>query len=248
MFIFTILNLCREEISHGEKVGDKFEEYSTKLNDDLYSIRKNRENKEDHNIEDQKILEDKSNKNSKYKQLEEYKFNELKKKIDSKISDVYAYVNRKEFKEYVNNREKDEEYEMYYRDIRKINNSLELKRVKEKEKLVEIENLLEDATQKKNYLKSIIEKFRILNENQKEKSKKISNVNNGDFFIFYNKKKILKKINKNRLHESTKKVRGGSPYSRDNNIGKKIKIKRLVSPEKICGKNSMAKILKDLNI
>ena len=244
----SILNLCKEEIKYGQKVGGKFEKFSTKLNDNLYNMKKNRENKEDRNIEDQKILVDKKNKNDKYKELEENKFNELKKKIDTKVSDVYAYFNRKEFREYVNNKEKDEEYEMYLRDIRKITNDIELKRIKEKEKMVEIVNLLDDASEKKNYLKSVIAKFRVSYEKEKEneKNKKVGDDNNGEFSLFYKKKIILPKIEKRKLYESPQKIRRTSPYNRNiNSVGK---IKRVNSQEKILGKNSMDRIFKGLKI
>ena len=150
----SILDKCKEEITHGKRIGGKVEKFTNNINEDLNLVKQNRNNKEDNNIQDQKIIEDKITNKQKYKLLEIEKFNELKKSIDAKISDNYVYFNRKEYAEMVKEKRNDEEYDLYLEDINKINEQLEKKKIKEKEKLFEIENLLDDVYKKKRYLKN----------------------------------------------------------------------------------------------
>ena len=208
-----ILNKCQEEIQHGNKIGGKFEKFTNNINDNLELVKQNRDNKEDNNIQDQKIIEDKVTNKQKYKLLEIEKFNELKKKIDTKISDNFVYFNRKEYAEQVKDKRKEEEYDLYLENINKINEELEKKKIKEKEKLHEIENLLEDVYKKKDYLKNKINTYefnRIIEKNH-EQYMKDNVVFDDDFFILDEKKQeehkgtlvprlILKKeeINKNK--------------------------------------------------
>ena len=57
------------------------------------------------------------NNKDKYKIKEVEKFNDIKKRIDSKISDIYAYFNRKEFRKKIKDKEKNDAYELYLKDI-----------------------------------------------------------------------------------------------------------------------------------
>ena len=153
-------------------------------------IKKNRDNKEDNNIQDQKIIEDKITNKQKYKLLEIEKFKELKRKIDAKISDNYVYFNRKEYQEIVKDKRKEEEYDLYLEDINKINEKLEIKKRKEKEKLFEIENLLDDVYKKKNYLKNKINNYSYNREIEKEYEQYMRDniVFDDQFFILEEKK------------------------------------------------------------
>ena len=186
----SILSKCKEEITHGKRIGGKVEKFTNNVNEDINLCKQNRNNKEDNNIQDQKIIEDKITNKQKYKLLEIEKFNKLKKSIDAKISDNYVYFNRKEYAEMVKEKRNDEEYDLYLEDINKINENLEKKKIKEKEKLFEIENLLDDVYKKKRYLKNKINNYsynRII-EKEYEQYMKENVVFDDEFFILDNKK------------------------------------------------------------
>ena len=122
--------------------------------------------------------------------MEIEKFKELKKRIDCKISDNYVYFNRRKYSELVKNKKKDEEYYLYLEDLNKINEKLEMKKVKEKEKLIQIENLLDDVYKKKNYLKNKIRNYSNNRKLEIEKEEYIKNnmVFNDDYFLVNEKK------------------------------------------------------------
>ena len=61
--------------------------------------------------------------------LEREKFNELKRKMDIKVSDVYAYVNRKELKNFMRDNDTIFAYKIYLRDINKINDCISKKKI-----------------------------------------------------------------------------------------------------------------------
>ena len=185
-----LLNKCEDEISHGNKIKGKFEKFSNRLNEKISSAKQERNNKEDNNIQDQKIVEDKINPKKKYKIMEIEKYKILKKRIDAKISDNYAYLNRSEFKKFIKNRKKNEEYDLYLDDINKINEKLKKKKIKEKEKLYEIESLLDDVYKKKNYLKNKLNIYNGKNKREKEKEEYIKNnlVFDDDYFLLDEKR------------------------------------------------------------
>ena len=154
-------------------------------------VKQERNNKEDNNIQDQKIVEDKINIKKRYKILEIEKYKELKKRIDIKISDNYAYYNRKEYEKFIKNRKKNEEYDLYLEDINKINEKIEKKKTKKKEKLNEIETLLDDVYKKKNYLKNKLKVYNYNNQIEKENEEYIKSniVLDDDYFLLDEKKK-----------------------------------------------------------
>jgi len=185
-----LLNKCQSEINHGNMINGKFEKFMNNINDNFALEKQRRNNKEDHNIEDQKIVEDKVTPKMKYKLMEIEKFKELKKRIDCKISDNYVYFNRRKYSELVKNRKKDEEYYLYLEDLNKINEKLEMKKVKEKEKLNQIETLLDDVYKKKNYLKNKISNYSNNRKLELEKEEYMKNnvVFNDDYFLLNEKK------------------------------------------------------------
>ena len=175
-----ILNKCQKEIKDGDIIGGKMERFTERFNKNLSIVKKKRE-KVDNNIQDQKIVEDKIKPKQKYKLLEIEKFKELKRKLNVKISDNYVYFNRKEYSELVNDKRKDEEYDLYYEDINKVNEKILENREKEKSKFIEIKDLLEDSYKKKDYLKNKIASYnkdRIIQLEKESKEK-----NNFEFFI-----------------------------------------------------------------
>ena len=167
-----IINICKGEIKHGNHVCKNFEEFNNKISENIKE-RMKRDSKEDINLQDQKILgkEPKEIKD-KYKIKEIENFNDIKKKIDMKISEVFAYFNRKEYNKKIKGEEALKSYELYLKDINKINKKFETKKKIEKENINKIKNILEDTHRGKEYLENKIneyddkyKKFKDINEN-----------------------------------------------------------------------------------
>ena len=185
----NILDKCQKEIKDGDKIGGKMEKFTNKFNRNLSRTKKKRENKSNNVLQDQKIIEDKIKPKQKYKLLEIQKFKELKRKINMKISDNYAYFNRKEYSELINDQRKEEEYDLYYEDLNKMNENILENRVKEKDKFNEIKNLLEHSYKKKDYLKNKISNYnknRIIQLENESKEK-----NNFELFVKKEEKKDI---------------------------------------------------------
>ena len=106
----------------------------------------------------------------KYKLLEIEKFKEIKKRINAKISDNMVYLNRKEYYEFVNDKKKIDEYNLYHDDINKECENLVQNRLKEKIKFKKVKNLLEYSYKKKNYLANKIKNYNRSRSIQKSKS------------------------------------------------------------------------------
>ena len=170
-----ILDKCKKEIKKGGIIGGKMEKFTKRFDKNLLKSKRKIENKVNNVIQDQKIIEEKIKTKQKYKLLEIEKFKELKRKLNIKISDNYAYFNRKKYSEIINEKRKDNEYDLYYEDMNKVYENILENKVKEKSKFNEIENLLENSYKKKNYLKNKISNYNknkiILMENEsKEKN------------------------------------------------------------------------------
>ena len=182
-----LLNKCQDEINRGEKIVEKFEDSMNNEKNNLPSIIQNKP-KNDINI--RKLLRDKIDNNNKYKILEFEKFNELKKSINSKISDNYIFFNRREYSVLIKNKCKNE-YDLYLEDINKIKGKLEKKKINEKKKLNKIRNMLEVDFLKKNYLKYKINKYDNNNRYIKikeDENMKNSYIYNDNYFELDNKK------------------------------------------------------------
>ena len=166
----NILNKCQKEITTCGKIEGRFEKLAKKFNKNLSKEKKRINNEVDHNIQDQKIVEDKVSPKQKYKLLEIEKFKEIKKRINAKISDNMVYLNRKEYYEFVNDKKKIDEYNLYHDDINKECENLVQNRLKEKIKFKKVKNLLEYSYKKKNYLANKIKNYNRSRSIQKSKS------------------------------------------------------------------------------
>ena len=166
----NILNKCQKEITTCGKIEGRFEKLAKKFNKNLSKEKKRINNEVDHNIQDQKIVEDKVSPKQKYKLLEIEKFKEIKKRINAKISDNMVYLNRKEYYEFVNDKKKIDEYNLYHDDINKECENLVQNRLKEKIKFKKVKNLLEYSYKKKNYLANKIKNYNRNRSIQKSKS------------------------------------------------------------------------------
>ena len=126
------------------------------------------------------MIEDKGKKKSKYAKLEENNISNIKRKINEKISDFYAFKNRKEFQDFLNNGENTQAYKIYMNELNKINEKMERHRAVERKKIDKIELLCQDGFKRKEYLKNRID---IFNKRLKESEKEKNNFSNDDFSI-----------------------------------------------------------------
>ena len=170
----NLLNKCDEGLYFAINMGDdvennsqnkSIEEVNKKLKDVL-------ENK------DKKLIEEKGLRNKKYQILEREKFNELKRKMDIKVSDVYAYVNRKELNNFMRDNDTIFAYQIYLRDMNKINDWIAKKKIIEKKNISTVKELLDNTFRQKEFLKYKIDKYYIKNAKQDEL--KIFNLKNKD--------------------------------------------------------------------
>ena len=156
-----ILKLCKGEIKLGNNVAKKFEAYNNKISENIKDIIE-KESKENKNIHDQQILGKEikdDNEKDKYKKKENEYFNDMKKNLDMKISEVFAYFNRKEFNKQIKDKDIYKAYEFQLKDINKINQKLENKKKIEKENINKIKVLLEDVYKGKKYLENKINEY-----------------------------------------------------------------------------------------
>ena len=180
----NLLNKCDEGLYFAINMGDdvennsqnkSIEEVNKKLKDVL-------ENK------DKKLIEEKGLRNKKYQMLEREKFNELKRKMDIKVSDVYAYVNRKELSNFMRDNDTIFAYQIYLRDMNKINEWIAKKKVIEKKNISTVKELLDNTYRQKEFLKYKIDKYYIKHAKQDEL--KIFNLKNkDDFYVSKNNDK-----------------------------------------------------------
>ena len=170
-----ILNKCNEELNYAQNVEDKVQKYNkNKTGEEIgQKIRNGLKNK------DQKIIEDNGVENKKYKKLEKEKFNELKKKINIiKVSEDYAYINRKELHEFMRDNENILAYQIYLKDMNKLNEKFAKKKEIEKKNISLIQNMLEDDFKKKEFLKYKIDNYHRKNVKQDELKKfRLKNMN-----------------------------------------------------------------------
>ena len=150
-----ILDLCKGGISNGEKFDKKFVKYNNKISNYIKKIM-TKDSKKVKSFKDMKKIDnDMSDKNNdKYKIQEKNYYNDMKKNLDTKISIVYAYSNRKEFNKMINNKETHEAYDLYLRDINKINQIREEHKEIEQKSIKETISLLEDVNKGKELLKN----------------------------------------------------------------------------------------------
>ena len=138
----NLINKCNEEINFAINMEDNVgkNNNNNKSMDDIGKKIKNVLKNGD-----QKVIEEKGLENKKYKKLEKEKYDELKRKMDIKVSNNYAYINRKELQEAIRDNETILAYQIYLRDMHKINRNLVQIKKTEKKNMNLVENLLEDV-------------------------------------------------------------------------------------------------------
>ena len=176
----NILNKCNEDLKFARNLGENVE----KNNQDKFVGRMNKRFKTVLKTRDQKIMEDKGKVDKKYHKKEKEKFKELKKNIDMKLSDKYAYINRKQMNEFIREHENILAYQIYLRDMNKFNKIQKKTKEIEKKNMTLVENLLEDSFRQKEFLKYKVDNFYIKHAKQDELNKfSIQNRNRDDYFL-----------------------------------------------------------------
>ena len=105
----------------------------------------------------------------KYKTLERNNFNEIKRKMNEKISDVFAFKNRKGYNDLIKNAKSTNAYDIYLHDMEKANEKLEKQRNAQRKKIKRLEMLCEDDFKKKEYLKKKINIYNKRHRNERKK-------------------------------------------------------------------------------
>ena len=120
----------------------------------------------------------------KYKKLELNNLNEIKRKLNEKISASYAYNNRKGFNQQIKNAESTDAIFIYLHNMEKTNERLEKKRDIQRKNIRKIENLCQYEFSKKEFLKKRIDAFNKKHKNER----KIKNFVSYDEFFLTNRK------------------------------------------------------------
>ena len=156
-----IINKCEENISEAQNVNDLIEK-SSKQKDPLSLVNKFKNAMQTY---DQKVIEDMdkgSKKYQEYKRIQEQKFNTLKKNIDIKVSNKYAYMIRNELQDIFGvNGDNIAAYELYQKDMEKIKNKIESNIQNENKNLTKVNDLLDDVIRKKEVLKYQINEYQL---------------------------------------------------------------------------------------
>ena len=182
--IEKLLNKCDEGLNLAVNIGDNME----KLNKNKLIQELNRKIKNELKNVDQKVIEEGMVKNKKYQMLEKKKFTDLKRKMDIKISDDYAYINRKEYNEFMKDNDTIFAYQIYLKEMNKINEKIAKKREIEKKNDIMVKDLLDNTFNKKEFLKYKIDNY--YTRYAKQDELKIFNFKNkDDFYINKNNDK-----------------------------------------------------------
>ena len=175
---YYIVDKCLEEIDSGNEVADNM----TKMEQDVTKNVKEKLIKINLLKQSNKLILDNIG-FKKYQNLEKNTLNEIKRKINEKISDSYAFRNRKGFNNQLKNAESTNAYYIHLRDMDKTNEQLEQIRNIQREKIKKVEMLCEDEFQKKEFLKKRIDSF-----NKKYKKEKNEQIILADRFFLTSRK------------------------------------------------------------
>ena len=168
--INEILGKCEKSLTQAKSAAEDFEKNSKKK-DSLDILIKFRNAML---TDDQKVINQMEKGNKKYqeyKKIQEEKFNNLKKNMDIKLSDEYAYMIRNELQDTFGVNGNVLAYQLYSRDMAKIKERIEQKLLNEKKNIRNVKDLLDDIIRKKEFLKYQIDGYKEkqdkLNENKK---------------------------------------------------------------------------------
>lgn len=191
-----LLDKCQSSISNGEKIGKKIDIFYNQIHK-----KDVKENKEENPIielfkDDKKEDLENQNSTAKFKELEEKKLREFKNDLNFKISDMLAYLNRKEYDKKIKSQPAISAYDLFLEEINSINRENEKKILIEKNTVDKIRLLLDDFQVGKELLKIKINKFQ-------DKQDDYENINREDLINLDEDLDINKEIEKS---EKTKGI------------------------------------------
>ena len=170
----NILNKCNESLNFAKNIEENNNSNKSSENfaQKIKNVLKNG---------DQRVIEDKGLGNKKYQNLEKEKYDDLKRKMDIKISNDYAYVNRRQLYDLIRDNETIMAYQIYLRDMNKFNKMLLKNKEIEIKNINLVENLLEDVYRKKEFLKYKADNYYV--KYAKEDELKMFSLQNKDEFF-----------------------------------------------------------------
>ena len=150
-----LLDKCDIEIKNATVIDNRIEKKNLKYKKLLNEIREQKNKINQNN--DRPLIEEGNNKKGKYKLLQERTLIKMKRGLSMKISENLAFENQKEYKAIIKEYILDNPYEFHLRDLVGVINYIEKKKEKENEEMTYIENILEDTSKNKEYLKHKID-------------------------------------------------------------------------------------------
>ena len=183
----SLVGKCNLEIKRARSIDDYIEKNNEILSHE-YNEMLHKKNKLLENY-DKTVIEEKEKKKNKYQLLQEQEIQEIKNRINIKISDDYAYKNKNVIKKLIK-RKGQSPYEMFLKELKILNNEKEKKKEAEDRDMRTIENILDLTYKDKEYLK-----FQLSEKDKKYKKMK-EEEQNGDYFPL-NISKLDQQLNKN---------------------------------------------------
>jgi hypothetical protein len=169
----SLLKKCNVEVDRGQNL-DKYLDKNIHSNDNIFMEIKNKKLIENEN-KDRMIIEEKKLYKNKYDLLEKEMYEKIKKRINMKISNDFAYTNRKQFNEMIKSERNIDSYNLFLIELNKIKNIQDKKLKIENAEIRLIENILDNTYKQKEYLKN---KIKIKNDYYNKMNQKENNLNN----------------------------------------------------------------------
>ena len=149
-----LVHKCEDNIKQGNNLDSKMEKNNEKLEKILKIIEKGR-NQLNKN-EELALFQQLQRKKTIYDIIHEKSFQKIKESVKFKVSENFAYYNRKNYKEIIQHRNRDEPYELYAQELNKIIEKILKKKANEKKEVEYIDNILDKTLKDKEFLKNKI--------------------------------------------------------------------------------------------
>ena len=163
----NLLFKCEVGINEGENIENNVEKFHKILHEKDKKI----SSEENTSVNMFKLLEVKKKRRldesvtfDKYKTMEENKINEFKKELCFKVSDILAYSNRNEYIKKIKGKFSSKAFDLYLKDLNKINKEISSKRKIEKNNINHLNILLDDFHVGKSLLKKKLNKINEKND------------------------------------------------------------------------------------
>ena len=153
-----IINRCNKEVKDGHKVNIDVSNYKKEFEKSIH----NKINSQDLLDLDHKVLEHQKKRINKYTRLEENNIKKIKKQLKEKISDNFAYENRKEFMEILKQDKNAKEYNLHLIEVDQYNKKMFRRINLERKRINKIKLMADDE-----FCRSIVIKKKMDEINQK---------------------------------------------------------------------------------